>query len=370
MHAEPVRTAIVGCGNISTIYLRNMQRLRPLKLVACADLVPQRAEAQAAAFGIAARSVADLLADPQIELIVNLTVPGAHFEVARAALRAGKSVYNEKPLALTRDEGRELVELAGARGLRIGCAPDTFLGAGYQTARRHIDAGLIGRPVAGAAHMVCHGHEGWHPAPQFYYEPGGGPLFDMGPYYLTALVSLLGPVRRVCGSSRITFPQRTITSQPHHGTVIDVRTPTHIAGVLDFVDGPIVTLVTSFDVWHANLPLMEIYGETGSLVLPDPNGFGGPLRLRRAADREWSDVPLECPYATNSRGLGPADLAAGLRSGQPHRASGELALHVLDVMQAIQESSVAGRHMPVSTTCRRPEPLPPEPGYGELGADA
>ncbi|MGD8450480.1 MAG: Gfo/Idh/MocA family oxidoreductase [Phycisphaerae bacterium] len=359
MTGEPVRVGVIGCGNISDIYLSNARKLPPIEIVACADLVASRAAEKARQHGVPrACSVDELLADPNIQAVLNLTVPAAHAEVAVAALRAGKSVYNEKPLAITREDGQQILTEARQRGLRVGCAPDTFLGAGWQTVRHLIDEGVIGRPVAATAFMVCHGHEGWHPAPEFYYQPGGGPMFDMGPYYLTALVHLLGPVRRVCGFSRISFPQRTITSEPLRGRTIDVRTPTHVAGTLDFVDGALATIITSFDIWHAHLPLLEIHGAEGSLSAPDPNAFGGPVHVRRAADAAWNEVPLRPGYAENSRGLGLADMVRAWRRGRPHRASAEMAWHVLDIMHALEESSQQGRAVTLASTCSRPAPLP------------
>ena len=358
MTEDPVRVGIVGCGTISKIYLENAPKFGVFKVVSCADLVVDRAEARAREFGISKAGTVDgLLADPDVDLVINLTTPAAHAEVATAAIAAGKSVYNEKPLASDRVNGRKLLDRARARGVRIGCAPDTFLGGGLQTCRRMIDDGVIGRPVAATAFMLSHGHESWHPDPAFFYQPGGGPMFDMGPYYLTALVSLIGPVRRVFGSARVTFPERTITSEPLSGTTIKVNTPTHIAGILDFANGAIGTIVTTFDVWPTDLPRIEIYGTEGSLSVPDPNTFGGPVRLRRPGSREWEDVALTHGNVVNSRGLGPADLALAIRSNRPHRASGELAYHVLDVMQGFLDSSEKGRRIDIASTCDRPAPL-------------
>ena len=363
----PVKVGVIGCGNISGIYLKNAQTFQAIDVVACADTLPERAQRQAAEYSVPTTCTTDeLLASPEIEIVLNLTTPPAHADLALAALRAGKSVYNEKPLAIEPADGRRILAEAQQRGLRVGSAPDTFLGAGLQTARRVLDDGIIGTPVSATAFMVCHGHEGWHPDPAFYYQRGGGPMLDMGPYYLTALIHLLGPVRRVCGSTRITFPERTITSAPQHGRRIPVETPTHVAGVLDFVCGAVATIITSFDVWHAHLPLLEIHGATGSLSLPDPNAFGGPLQLRRATDQNWADVPLTGHYAENSRGLGVADMAHAVRTGRPHRASGELAAHVLDVMCAFQESSESGRHIELTSTCARPAPLPVDLPAGVL----
>jgi len=308
---EKTKIGIVGCGNISAAYLKSCPRFEILEVVACADLDMDRARQRAEEFGIAkVLSTAELTADPEIEIIVNLTTPGAHYPVDKATLGAGKCVHSEKPLAIDRDRGIELLALARDRGLRIGCAPDTFLGGGIQTCRKLIDDGAIGEPVAATAFMTCHGHESWHPAPEFYYKIGGGPLFDMGPYYLTALVNLLGPVRRATGSARITFPERTITSEPLNGRKIEVDVPTHVAGVLDFASGAVGTLIMSFDVWGAHLPRIEVYGTEGSLSVPDPNGFGGTVRVLKAGEQEWREVPLTHAYTENWRGIGVADMVS------------------------------------------------------------
>ena len=364
---QRVKVGIVGCGTISRVYLRNARTFEILDVVAVADLVPERARARAEEFGVPrACTTEELLADPEIDLVVNLTIPKAHAEVALAALEAGKHVYNEKPLAIRREDGRQLVETARARGLLVGCAPDTFLGGGLQTCRRLIDEGAIGEPVAATAFMMSHGHESWHPDPAFYYQAGGGPMFDMGPYYLTALVTLIGPVRRVTGSARITFPERTITSQPKYGQKIQVEVPTHVAGIMDFASGAIGSIITSFDVWAAQLPWIEIYGTEGTLSVPDPNTFGGPVRLRKAGEKEWVEVPLTHGYTTNMRGLGVADMAEAIRSGRPHRANGDLAYHVLDIMEAFHDASREGRHVELASTCARPEPLDPAAVVGRL----
>jgi len=261
-----------------------------------------------------------------------------------------------------------MLALANKKGLRVGGAPDTFLGGGHQTCRKLIDDGWIGQPIAAIAFMVCHGHESWHPDPDFYYQLGGGPMFDMGPYYLTALVNMLGPVKRVTGSARVTFPERLITSQPKYGTKIKVNTPTHIAGVMDFASGAVGTVIMSFDVWTHHLPCIEVYGTEGSLMVPDPNGFGGVPQIFRPGSEGWSGVPLTHIYAENSRGLGVADMACGLRSGRPHRANGELTYHVLDVMHAFHDASKENRHIEVKSTCERPAPLPLGLKSGSLDA--
>jgi predicted dehydrogenase len=352
------KIGIIGCGNISGIYLRSNQVFPILDIVACADLLPERARAAAEEYGIQPLTVEDMLAHSDIEIIINLTIPAAHAEVSIASLSHDKSVYSEKPLALNTRDGRAILELAAKDRLRVGCAPDTFLGAGIQTCRKLIDDGWIGEPIAASAFMTNHGHESWHPDPEFYYQVGGGPMFDMGPYYLTALIALMGPVTRVTGSARATFPHRTITSQPKYGKTIKVEVPTHVVGVLDFAGGAVGTIVTTFDVWSAQLPRIEIYGTEGTLSVPDPNTFGGPVHLRRHADKEWSTIPLTHLYAENSRGLGVADMATAMNSGRPHRANGEMALHVLEIMESIHVASAENRHVRLQSTCLRPDPLP------------
>jgi len=354
---KPAKLGLIGCGNISGIYCQNAQKLQALDLVACADLIRERAEAKAREFGIPKVIMPqELLADPEIEIVLDLTVPKAHAEVALAAIEAGKSVYNEKPLAVTREDGAKIIEAAKEKGVLVGCAPDTFMGAGIQTCRKLIDDGWIGEPVGAVAFFTCRGHERWHPDPEFYYEVGGGPVLDMGPYYITALINLMGPVRRVSGMARKTFETRTITSQPKYGKVIPVEVPTHVVGMLEFANGAIGTLMLTFDVWEAELPRIEVYGTQGTLSVPDPNMFGGPVRVW--LNGEWKEVPLTHGYAENSRGLGVADLACALRSGRPHRASGDLAYHVLDIMESIHDASREGKQVRLKSKCKQPAPLP------------
>ena len=370
MQGERVQVGIIGCGNISSAYLKACRRFGILEVAAVSDLDLHRAQAQAQAHDVPrALPVAELLADPDIRIVINLTVPRVHAQVSRAVLDAGKSVYSEKPLAIERDDGRSLLELARERDLLVGCAPDTFLGGGLQTCRRVIDDGLIGRPLAVTAFMLGHGPESWHPDPAFFYEVGAGPLFDMGPYYLTALVALLGPVTRVSGTAMVGIPERTITSQPLAGTVIRPATPTHVTGLLDFSSGAGGTITTSFEVWASEHPRLEIYGTEGTLSVPDPNTFGGPVRVRRAGDEAWREVPLTHGYTDNSRGIGVADMAHALVAGRPHRASGALAFHVLDVMASILEAAEARRSLALGSSVARPDPLPSDlpPGVLEAG---
>jgi len=350
------RIAIVGCGNISGTYFKNCPAFG-LDIAACTDMDMSRAEAKAEEFDVTAKPLNEVFSDPSIELIVNLTPPIAHAELSRAALNAGKHVYSEKPLATNRTDGAQLLELAQHKGLRIGCAPDTFLGGGLQTCRKLLDDGEIGEPVAAVAFMAGRGMEMWHPNPDFFYQPGAGPMFDIGPYYLTALVSMLGPVRRLTGSTRISFAERLITSQPLAGTKIKVNTPTHVTGILDFVGGAVATVITSFDVWASNLPRIEIYGSEGSLSMPDPNTFDGPVRVKSAQDEEWRDVQLTHGHTEESRGLGVSDMAAAIRESRPHRANAEMAYHVLDLMQSFEEASTSGNHIEIQSRCERPAAL-------------
>ena len=366
---ERTKIGIIGCGNISGIYCKNGNRFNNLEIAACADLDVARAQAKAAEYNIPkGYSVEELLADPQIEIVVNLTIPAAHAAISRQAIEAGKHVYSEKPLAINREDGAALQRLATEKNLRTGCAPDTFLGAGLQTCRQLLDSGAIGEPIGVSGWMLSHGPENWHPDPEFFYQQGAGPMFDMGPYYLTAMTSLLGPVQRLTGSARISFPERTITSQPKFGQKMTVKTPTHIAGVLDFASGVVGTLVTSFDVHGSTVPWIELYGSEATLLVPDPNTFGGPVQIRRAGEKTFQDVPLTLPYAENSRGIGLADMAAAIRAGRPHRASGEMAFHVLDLMVSFHDASRDGRHVQVGSTMQRPEALPLglQPGDVEL----
>lgn len=355
-----VKIGIVGCGNISGIYFENLTKtFVNTEVFACADIVEERAREAAAKYNISnVFSTEELLNNKDIQIVVNLTIPKIHFSVCKAALMAGKHVYVEKPLSLTIEQGNELVQLAAEKNLMVGCAPDTFLGGGLQTCRKLIEDGFIGNPVAATAFMVCHGHESWHPDPEFYYEVGGGPMFDMGPYYLTALVSLLGEARTVCGMTKVSFPQRTITSSKKFGKIIDVEVPTHVAGTIEFKSGAVASIITSFDIWSSTLPRIEIYGSMGTLIVPDPNTFGGPVMLKMAHSSEFKEIPLTHIYSENSRGIGVADMANCIESGGKPRASGELANHVLEIMHAFHTSSDTKKYVELSTRCHQPVPLP------------
>lgn len=358
---NPLRVGVIGCGNISGIYLENLGKFESTTIVACADLVPERAEAAAekarnlGSSAARASSVGDLLASDDVELVLNLTLPKSHVAVNILALEAGKHVYCEKPLGLNMTEATAFMQRAREAKTRVGCAPDTVLGAGIQTARKLIDEGAIGKPIGASANMICHGHEGWHPDPAFYYELGGGPLLDMGPYYYSALVTLLGSITAAQYVRQTTFGERTIGSDPKRGQKIRVETPTHILGQLEFGDDCWAQITMSFDVWAHRQPMLEIYGTEGSLSVPDPNGFGGPVEIWTPKSKAWETVPLAFPYAENSRGLGVLDMAHAIAEGRPHRASAELAFHILEAMLLPEPYSLSSKSL---APLLRPDPMP------------
>ncbi|MCL2202919.1 MAG: Gfo/Idh/MocA family oxidoreductase [Defluviitaleaceae bacterium] len=345
---KKMKIGVVGCGDISGIYLTNITGMfaANLELVGVCDLVD--AKATKAAEEYKTRKYKDmhaLFADPSVEIVLNLTRPYEHFDVSMAAIEAGKHVYTEKPLGATLEEGIKLRDAAAQKGVQLGGAPDTFLGAGIQTCRKLIDDGYIGKPVAATAFMACPGHESWHPDPAFYYQFGGGPMLDMGPYYTTALVTLLGPVQSVCGMTQASRETRLITSQPHNGTIVKVETPTHIAGQMHFASGATASIITSFDVHAHNLPIMEIYGTAGTLSVPDPNTFGGPVRLYRPEQGTFLEFPLTFGYPENSRGLGLSDMAAAIAKGEKPRAGVDLIFHVLEIMTGFYRSAETKSHI-------------------------
>lgn len=354
------RVGVVGIGHISKVYLDNLTGMfgDAVKLTAVGSKTFARAEKAAADYNVKVyKSLGEMLKSPDIDIILNLTPPDSHYEVALATVKAGKHVYNEKPICTKREEAAEIMKIAEEKEVRVGGAPDTFLGAGLQTCRKIIDDGWIGKPIAANAVVMNHGPEHWHPSPEFFYKEGAGPLFDVGPYYITALVNLLGPVTRVCGSGKISYPTRTITNNYQYGEIINVEVPTHIAGVLEFKNGTLATLITSFDVFSHSLPFIEIYGTEGTLKVPDPNTFGGPVLIKRFYDEEWSKVPLLKDYSENSRGLGVAEMAEAIEEDRPHRASAELTIHVLDVMHGIHDASKSGRYYKIKSKCKRPAAL-------------
>jgi predicted dehydrogenase len=364
--AKKVKVGVIGCGNISDAYFKGSQTFKILEITACADQRLQAAESKGVTYGLKTLTVEELLADKSIEVVLNLTTPQAHGEINLLALKAGKHVYCEKPFALDRQSGRKVLQLAEKKQLYTGCAPDTFLGGSHQTCRKLIDDGAIGIPLSGTAYMMCHGHESWHPAPAFYYLKGGGPLFDMGPYYITALINMLGPVKKVTAINTRGFKTRLVTSEKAKGQRLKVEVNTHVAGLLEFASGAVITLVTSFDVWKHTNHNIEIHGSEGSLRVPDPNCFGGKVSIFKPGMQDWEDVASSFGYLDNMRSIGLADMAESIRRQIPCRCSGELAFHVLDVMCALEESSAAGKHITLKSTCVRPEALPMGLKHGKL----
>jgi predicted dehydrogenase len=355
---KTIGVGIIGCGNISQAYFKGARAFEVLEVVACADINMDVARAKAAENGCQAQTVKALLANKNVDLVINLTVPAVHAAVSLAALQAGKHVHSEKPLAINLEDGQAILDLARKKGLLVGCAPDTFLGAGLQTCRKIIDDGWIGRVVSGTTFLMSRGPESWHPNPFFFYQKGAGPMFDMGPYYLTALVHLLGPVKRVCAITSRAFEQRIATCKEHFGAPIPVEVPTHYAGVLEFHSGATITATISFDVHkHGHSPI-ELYGTEGSLRVPDPNTFGGPVEIFTHAHADWQKQALSHPYADNMRGIGAADLAQALLGKRKHRASGDLAYHVLEVMHAFEKSSDTHKHVAIHSKPEQPTALP------------
>lgn len=342
---KTVKIGMVGVGAISGIYLKNItETFKEIELVAVCDLIKERAQKAVDTYHIPKiyDTMEELFADPEIDIVLNLTRPYEHFAVTKGALLAGKHVYSEKPLGATLEEGEELVRIAEEKGLMLGGAPDTFMGAGIQTCRKLIDDGYIGEPIGAACFMLCHGHETWHPDPEFYYKHGGGPMMDMGPYYITALVNLLGGIKSVSGFTKKNFDRRVITSEPHLGEIIDVDVPTHITGMMNFDSGATGTIITTFDVHYKGQARFEVYGTKGTLFVPDPNTFGGPVKLYRPEDGEIMEIPLCFDYKENSRGLGLADMAKAIQTGRPFRAAYHQTLHVLEVLTSFERSSRKG----------------------------
>ncbi len=366
---KKIKVAMIGVGAISGIYLKNITNLyQEVELIGVCDLVRERAEKAKEEYNIPKiyDKFEDAIADPEVDILLNLTRPYEHFDISEKALLGGKHVFSEKPLGATFDEGKKLVELAREKGLMIGGAPDTFLGAGIQTCRKLIDDGMIGEVFGSACFMICHGHETWHPDPAFYYQFGGGPMMDMGPYYVTALVNLMGGVSGVTGVTKTTFDKRVITSQPKCGEIVEVEVPTHVTGTLHFDSGAIGTIITTFDVYYNKQARFEIYGTKGTLIVPDPNTFDGPIQLLRPEDGEYKEMPLLFDYKENSRGLGLADMAKAIAQGRTHRANDELTLHVLEILSTFDKSSKEKKYIPLETKFERAMPMQNNPIHGIL----
>ena len=360
---------MVGVGDISGIYLKNItETFKEIKLVAVCDLIKERALNAQKKYGVEKvyDTMYELFADESIDIVLNLTRPAEHYDVTKNALLAGKHVYSEKPLGASLEQGIELVALAKEKGLMLGGAPDTFMGAGIQTCRKLIDSGVIGDIVGASAAMICRGHETWHPDPEFYYKFGGGPMLDMGPYYVTALVNLIGRVKSVTGVTRISFPKRTITSKPLAGTVIDVEAPTYVTGIMQFESGAIANITTTFDVYKSNSKNIEIHGSKGTLFVPDPNCFGGPITFYNGETGKTTEFTLEFDYEENSRALGLADMAKSIETGRIPRASYRQTLHVLEIMQAFYKSSCEGKTVEIESEFERQNPMNPECTHGIL----
>ncbi len=369
--ARKLGVGVVGCGNISAAYFKLAPLFKGIEMRACADISADAAKARAKEFGIRAETVEGLLNAKDIDIVVNLTVPAAHYGVSKAALDAGKHVYSEKPFVLSLKEGLDLQKRAAKKGLRIGSAPDTFLGGAHQLARNLIDTGKVGKITSGTCHVMSHGMEHWHPNPDFFFQPGGGPILDLGPYYISNLIQLIGPVRQVAALAATPAKERTITSKPRYGEKVKVATPTTLHALIEFRNGAVVTFNASWDVWQHGHKPMELYGEEGTLHVPDPNFFGGEVRYTARADAakkmpKW-DHPFSVPNQQHSVGMmanyrtsGLADMAIAIQEGRPHRCSLEASLHCIDVMTGILKSGETGRFVAMQTTCERPAALGPK----------
>ncbi len=342
---KKLNVAVVGCGNISGIYLKNLTKtFENVNVYAVADLKAENAEKASKEYGIdKIMTLEEILEDKNIDIVLNITTPHGHFDICKKVLESGKHVYVEKPLSLTYAQGKELMEYADAHGLYVGCAPDTFMGAGISTCKKLIEDGVIGDIIGATAFMVCHGHESWHPNPEFYYQVGGGPMFDMGPYYLTALTEMMGNAVSVMGMTKVGNEYRTITSQPKNGTKIEVEVPTHVNGLLRFENGAIANIITSFDVWGSKVPKLEVHGTLGSIICPDPNTFGGEVKCK-VGGKDFEDIPYINEYSNNMRGIGLSNMADAIMNGKTDfAANGHRALHVLEIMEKIHTSSDSGK---------------------------
>ena len=358
-----MRVGVVGCGRISEVYLRNLTAAPDVDVVACSDVMLERAHARAAEFGVPrAYTNAELMSDPDVELVVNLTIPSAHAEVTLAAIEAGKHVVSEKPLATSMVDARRIRREAEEHKVVVVGAPDTFLGPGFQTSLALLRDGRLGEALAVMSFMARQGPETWHPNPEIFYSPGGGPLLDIGPYYVTHLVCLLGPVRRVAGMGRVLYPELRPAVGPRAGDTIQVTTPTFVSGLIEFAGGAQAQLMTSFGIARDDLPFMHVYCSGGILAVPDPDSFAGPVMVRGSDDDSpWREEPLLFETTRNrsdSRGIGVIEAARAIRDRRAPRASLELSYHVTEVLLSILESNETGRHVNLESTCSPPEPLP------------
>ncbi len=368
---------VIGCGRISDIYLQNCAKFDALDVIACASLDPEEAAAKAKQHNIpVACTPQEIFENPDIDAVLNLTIPAAHAEISLTALNAGKHVYSEKPFATDLADGKKVLDISAAKGLAVGNAPDTFLGGRWETCRKLIDDSVIGAPKGVTAFVGTHGTERHHPNPDFYYQKGGGPLLDLGPYYLTAMVFLLGPLSRVAGLARRTFDKRMIENGPRNGEWMPVEVDTHAESLLEFRSGVIGSMTMSFDVWDSETPRLEIYGTEGTICIPDPdpvhgaNVFHGPVLYRTQEMSRWTHQPRSTGrdnwqiaenthgFNENARGLGLLDMAYAVRDRRPPRASAQMAYHVCEVMDGILEAPKLGRYVDIKSICDRPMPLP------------
>ncbi|SHM77726.1 Gfo/Idh/MocA family protein [Roseibium suaedae] len=375
--SETLGVGIIGCGNISTTYFKFAPLFKGVEIRGCADLNRGAAQARGEEFGVRAMTVHDLLLADDIDVVVNLTIPDAHWPVSKEILSAGKHVYSEKPLVLNLEEGRAMQALAAEKGLKVGSAPDTFMGGAHQRARKAIDEGRIGKITAGTCHVMSHGMEHWHPNPDFFFLPGGGPILDLGPYYIANLVNLVGPVKRVAALTSMATPTRTISSQPRAGEEIPVKTPTNIHALLEFVNGATITLSASWDVWAHKHQNMELYGTEGSLYVPDPNFFGGDVILTGRDGVAETLADDGHPFGiinqehngrkfANYRAAGLADMVQSISTGSDYRCSLDRALHAVDVMCSILKSGETGSFVEIETPCERPAALSKEDAQAML----
>jgi predicted dehydrogenase len=369
-----MKVGLIGCGNIADIYIQNSQKyFNNFKILACADIKEEASKIFAKKYNIHQLSVDDILAHKEIEFIINLTIPNVHFDVSKSILESKKHSYSEKPLSIEFDDGKKLNDLAKENNVYVGCAPDTFLGAGIQTAKKLLDDNTIGNVQLGSISMAVPGHEIWHPNPDFYYKYGGGPILDMGPYYFTALVNLLGPVVNVDSKIKSVYKKRVIGSGNRKNKEIIVDIPTSIISHLEFKSGALIDAFFSFDVWKHNKNHIELYGDKGSLSLPDPNMFGGQLLKCTSKGGEWESIPTthmnlgkynieknhekinEDPTVANYRGIGVSEMVNAIEKGVKNRCSGELSLHVLDIMDSILKSGKNNKKINLRTDCEMPK---------------
>ncbi len=361
---KKVKMGIIGCGMISDTYFKAAQKFNVIEVVACSDIIPERSKAKEALYGCKAMTNEELLARKDIEIALNLTPPQVHSQIAIDTLNAGKHAYSEKPFGVDEADAAKVMNLAKKKGLRVGCAPDTFLGGGLQTSRKLLDDGWIGKPISATAMVLGRGPEKWGQAP-FFYDYGAGPMLDLGPYYITALVNFFGPAKSVTAMTKKGSEFRTLGAEVGE-TYKNVYKPfdrypvnvtTHLTGVIEFKNGVLATVIASFEAYAHNHPPIEIYGDEGTLLVPDPNTFGGPVKVFRRGENKWIDAPLSHIYTENSRSIGAADMAIALQTGRKHRCCGELANHVLEIMLSFDKSSKLGKKVDLKTTCERPEPL-------------